>query len=215
MITCAPTQVKLKATIKGKSAHAGINPEAGISAIQVASRAISHMPLGRIDHETTANIGRFEGGGATNVVCDRVDIYAEARSLNQEKVNAQVQRMQDVFVQTAEVFGAKADVTVTVMYPAYHFKPEDQVVLKACNAVKKIGREPRLLSSGGGSDANVFSNYGVPTINLAVGYEQIHSTKERMPIQELVKAAELVVSLCQEAVHVPVESSPRTMNHRT
>jgi tripeptide aminopeptidase len=80
IVVAAPTQAKVKATIYGKSAHAGVNPEDGISAIQVASRAISKMPLGRIDKETTANIGRFEGGGATNIVCDQVDIFAEARS---------------------------------------------------------------------------------------------------------------------------------------
>jgi tripeptide aminopeptidase len=201
IITAAPTQVKLKAMILGRSAHAGVNPEDGISAIQVASKAIAQMPLGRIDRDTTANIGRFEGGGATNVVCDRVDIYAEARSLVQDKVDVQVQRMREAFVQTAAMFGATAEVDVTLMYPAYRFRDEDKVVQTAHKAVTRIGRTPRILSSGGGSDANIFSSYGVPTINLAIGYEQIHTKHECMPIRELVKAAELVVALSQEALH--------------
>ena len=85
IIVAAPTQAKVNATIYGKTAHAGVAPERGVSAITIASRAISKMPLGRIDEETTANIGRFEGGTQTNIVCDRVDILAEARSLIPEK----------------------------------------------------------------------------------------------------------------------------------
>ena len=85
IIVAAPTQAKIKAVIYGKTAHAGVAPEKGVSAITIAAKAISKMPLGRIDKETTANIGRFEGGQQTNIVCDRVDIFAEARSLFQKK----------------------------------------------------------------------------------------------------------------------------------
>lgn len=97
IIVAAPTQAKVRATIFGKTAHAGVEPEKGISAITIASKAISKMPLGRIDKETTANIGRFEGGTQTNIVCDQVDILAEARSLVPEKMEAQVQKMKEAF----------------------------------------------------------------------------------------------------------------------
>lgn len=195
IIIAAPTQAKIKAIVYGKSAHAGVNPEQGISAIQVACKAISRMPLGRIDAETTANIGRFEGGGATNVVPDRVEILAEARSLKEEKLVQQVERMKEAFETAARQAGSSADVEVTIMYPGYHCNEKDEVVQRAIEAINQIGRSPRLLSSGGGSDANIFNGMGIPTVNLAVGYENIHTVHERMPVEELNKVAELAVTL--------------------
>lgn len=198
IIVAAPTQAKVKVTITGKSAHAGVNPEDGISAIQVASQAIANTPLGRIDSETTANIGQFFGGGATNVVCDRVEILAEARSLRKEKLEKQLHAMETAFKTAAADNGATADVEVQVMYPSYRFSEEDIVVQHAKRAIKKVGRTSRLITSGGGSDANVLSGLGIPTVNLAIGYENIHTTEERIPVQELVKTAELVVALIHE-----------------
>lgn len=200
IIVSAPTQAKVKATIYGKSAHAGVNPEDGISAIQVASKAISKMPLGRIDSETTANIGRFEGGGATNIVCDRVDIFAEARSLVPHKMEAQVQAMKEAFETTAAEYNTTADVEIAVMYPGFKYSAEDLVVQVAMEAVKRIERQPQLLSSGGGSDANVIAGHGIPTVNLAIGYQHIHTKQERMPIEELNKTAELFVAIAQQVV---------------
>ncbi|MCF6093454.1 M20/M25/M40 family metallo-hydrolase [Microaerobacter geothermalis] len=200
IIVAAPTQAKIEVSILGKSAHAGVNPEDGISAINVASKAISKMPLGRIDHETTANIGRFSGGQATNIVCDRVDILAEARSLVVDKMEKQVDQMKQAFDEAAEEAGAKVEFHWEVMYPAFKFGEEDHVVKVASKAVEKIGRIPSLKSSGGGSDANVINGYGIPTVNLAIGYEEIHTTKERISIEELVKATELVVAIIEESL---------------
>ena len=200
IIVSAPTQAKLKAVVYGKAAHAGVNPEDGISAIQVASRAIMKMPLGRIDEETTANIGTIEGGKATNIVCPRVDILAEARSLVPEKMEAQVEKMRKALLNAAEEFQTHIDIDVEVMYPGFKFSEQDLVTQKAIAAVEKIGRKSRLLSSGGGSDANVIAGFGIPTVNLAIGYEEIHTTNERMPISELYKAAELVIALAEEAI---------------
>ena len=197
IITSAPSQVKLAVTIIGKAAHAGVNPEEGISAIQVASRAIAKMPLGRIDHETTANIGRFQGGAASNIVPERVEIIAEARSRDERKLEQQVEKMVRAFREAAEEAGARAEITTDKLYPAFKHDESDPVVQKAVVAAKRVGREPRLLASGGGSDANIFNGYGVPTVNLGIGYEEIHTTQERMPIAELVKAAELVVALVE------------------
>jgi tripeptide aminopeptidase len=198
IIVAAPTQAKVKATILGKTAHAGVAPEKGVSAITIASKAISKMPLGRIDEETTANIGRFEGGQATNIVCDRVDVLAEARSLVSEKMEAQVEKMKNAFETTASEMGGKAEVDVQVMYPGFKFGEGDEVVEVAKRAAEKIGRPSELLTSGGGSDANVIAGFGVPTVNLAVGYEEIHTTNERMPVEELVKLSELVVAIIKE-----------------
>jgi tripeptide aminopeptidase len=197
IITSAPSQYHIKATIYGKAAHAGVNPEDGISAIQVASRAISKMPLGRIDEETTANIGMFRGGTATNVVAEHAEIVAEARSRDEAKLETQVKKMVQAFEEAAREAGARVEVETEKMYPAYKYDESHPVVQTAIAAVKKVGRDPKILASGGGSDANVISGYGVPTVNLGIGYENIHSTSERMPIAELEKAAELVVSIIQ------------------
>lgn len=198
IIVAAPTQAKVNATIYGKTAHAGVAPERGVSAITIASRAISKMPLGRIDEETTANIGRFEGGTQTNIVCDRVYILAEARSLIPEKMEAQVAKMKEAFETAAQEMGGRAEVDIKVMYPGFKFGDGDHVVEVAKKAVANIDRPSRLLQSGGGSDANVIAGFDIPTVNLAVGYEDIHTTNEKIPVEELVKTSELVVSIIKE-----------------
>ncbi|RDY70795.1 M20/M25/M40 family metallo-hydrolase [Halobacillus trueperi] len=198
IIVAAPTQAKINAIVKGKTAHAGVAPEKGISAITLASRAIAKMPLGRIDDETTANIGRFEGGQKTNIVCDHVEVLAEARSLDPEKMEAQVEKMKRAFQETAEEMGGEVELDVEIMYPGYKQKAGDQVVEVARSAAKRIGRVSELLTSGGGSDANVIAGHGVPTVNLSVGYEEIHTTNERMPVSELEKITEFVTAIVEE-----------------
>ncbi|KAF6636700.1 tripeptidase T [Paenibacillus sp. UKAQ_18] len=194
----APTQARIEMKITGKSAHAGVNPEDGISAIQVASKAISKMKLGRIDKETTANIGSFEGGGATNVVCDFVLIRAEARSIVQEKVNHQIQHMREALETTTREFGAQGEFRSEVIYPAFSFTEHDEVVQVAQRAIQGLGLATPTFHSGGGSDANVFNGLGIPTVNLAVGYQNIHTTEEKIKADDLVKVAEVVVALIQE-----------------
>jgi tripeptide aminopeptidase len=196
-VIAAPYQMKIFAKIHGKTAHAGVNPEAGISAITVASHAVSKMKLGRIDPETTANIGKFAGGRdtATNIVVDFVEIEAEARSLVEEKVLAQTEHMKKCFEEAAAQFGASVEFNSYLQYTGYKYSEEDKIVQIAKKAIEAIGREPIFFASGGGSDANVISGYGIPTLNMAVGYERIHTTEERIAISELEKAAELFVSL--------------------
>ncbi|MBE3568994.1 MAG: M20/M25/M40 family metallo-hydrolase [Bacillales bacterium] len=201
IVVAAPTQAKIKAVILGKTAHAGVAPEKGISAITIASKAIARMPLGRIDEETTANIGRFEGGQATNIVCDRVDILAEARSLVPEKMKQQVAKMKEAFESAAQEMGGRAEIDVQVMYPGFKFGEGDKVVEIAKKAAAKVGRPAELLKSGGGSDANVIAGLGIPTVNLAVGYEDIHTVNEKMPIEELVKLAEMTVAIVEEVAN--------------
>lgn len=194
----APTQARITTVINGKTAHAGISPEEGISAITIAAKAISKMPLGRIDEETTANIGRFEGGRQTNIVCDYVEILAEARSLSPKKIDIQIKKMKEAFLSTAEQFGGSAQIDVQIMYPGFQQSAEDEVVKIAKKAANKIGRQSRLIKSGGGSDANIIAGFGVPTVNLAVGYEEIHTTKERIAVDELIKITEFITAIVHE-----------------
>ncbi|MFB4322201.1 tripeptidase T [Priestia sp. BR_2] len=194
----APTQAKIKMIIKGKSAHAGVNPEDGISAIQVASKAIAKMKLGRIDKETTANIGKFQGGGATNIVCDFVQIDAEARSIVQEKVDKQVNDMREALETTVREYNANCEFISEIVYPAFSFNEHDEVVQLAQRAIGGFGLPTRTFRSGGGSDANIFNGLGIPTVNLAIGYQDIHTTQERIQASDLVKAAQIVVGIIQE-----------------
>lgn len=198
----APTQAKISLIVRGKSAHAGVSPENGISAIQVASKAVSLMPLGRIDHETTANIGKFEGGGPTNIVCDYVKIDAEARSLAQEKLDRQVAAMREAAETAAREYGARVEFESVIAYPSFCFEENDEVVRIAKDAIASIGLTPRPFHTGGGSDANVFNGLGVPTVNLAVGYEDIHTTKERIRADNLVRLTELVLAIVGQTLKI-------------
>lgn len=136
------------------------------------------MPLGRIDEETTANIGRFEGGTQTNIVCDQVDILAEARSLVPEKMEKQTEKMKQAFEAAAAEMGGRARWKSKSCTRALNTKTGISS-LKSPKAAGKIGRPYELLTSGGGSDANVIAGHGIPTVNLAVGYEQIHTKNEK------------------------------------
>lgn len=195
IVTAAPYQAKLWTIIHGKTAHAGVAPEKGVSAINIAAKSIAAMTLGRIDDETTANIGSFSGGQATNIVCDEVEIVAEARSIDPDKLDKQIEHMETTFEGVANRMGGEATTTVRKMYPGFRFSEEDQVVKTAMKAIDNIGRTPELLTSGGGSDGNVFNGAGIPTVTLAVGYEEIHTKNERMPVEELNQLTDLLIEI--------------------
>jgi tripeptide aminopeptidase len=197
IVTKAPAQNKFEIVVHGRTAHAGVNPEAGISAIQVAAHAISRMKLGRIDGETTANIGVIQGGTATNIVTDRVEILAEARSIDADKLEKQTAHMRECFELAAKQYDTTVEIRVTPMYPSISHEESDEIVQIAMRAVRSLGKEPETMSSGGGSDANVLNGLGIPTVNMAIGYENIHTVKEFIRIQDLVDAARLMVAVTQ------------------
>lgn len=199
IVTAAPYQAKVAAKIYGKTAHAGVAPEKGVSAINIAAKSISAMSLGRIDAETTANIGSFHGGKATNIVCDEVTIIAEARSIQSEKLEHQLTHMKETFERVATEMGGQAEVDIQHAYPGFSFTEDAAVVQTAVQAIQNIDRTPALLTSGGGSDGNIFNGFGIPTVTLSVGYEEIHTTNERMPVEELEKLAELLIEIVRVA----------------
>lgn len=196
----APTQARIEIEIFGKSAHAGVNPEDGISAIQVAGKAISLMNLGRIDEETSANIGKFEGGGQTNIVADYVKLYAEARSLSQDKVNKQLAEMKEAVESACRDYNARGEFKSDIIYPAFHFSGNEDVVKLAKKAAEQLGLSGDTFTSGGGSDANIFNGLGIPTVNLAVGYEDIHTTKERIKSEDIVKVARFALEIVTQTL---------------
>ncbi|WP_414049716.1 M20/M25/M40 family metallo-hydrolase [Macrococcus animalis] len=194
IVNQAPTNATLDVEITGVTAHAGVAPENGVSAINIAARAISNMKLGRIDAETTANIGTIDGGSRTNIVAEKCTIVAEARSLVDSKMEAQVAHMKEAFLTAAKEMGGKVDVEIKVNYPAFHVEKDTRAIEVASKAATNIGLTTEVVSNGGGSDAN-FINQFVPTVVLAVGYEDIHTVNEKMPIEELNKLTEQVVEI--------------------
>ncbi|MEJ8776470.1 M20/M25/M40 family metallo-hydrolase [Pseudogracilibacillus sp. ICA-222130] len=197
IVTSAPYQAHIKAKVFGKSAHAGVAPEKGISAITLAAKAIAKMKLGRIDEETTANIGYFKGGKETqtNVVVDYAEIVAEARSLNGEKLEAITAQMEEAFQSTVATLGGDVEVSIEQMYPGFQMEENSEVVQVAKSVATSLELPFAMVHSGGGSDANIFNGHGIPTGNLSVGYEFIHTTKERIPVEQLEKLTTYILHI--------------------
>jgi tripeptide aminopeptidase len=189
IIMASPTQFSLRAEFRGKAAHAGMHPEEGRSAIAAAARAIAAMRLGRLDEETTANVGAIEGGlpGSTNVVPERCFFLAETRSIDPAKAEAVVQEMIDAVHDAANdpVCDVDADVTVRRLFTGYRHKPTSPAVLAAERALRACGYEPRAVTTGGGADANAFEVAGLHCVNLANGTERPHEPTERVSFDAL------------------------------
>jgi tripeptide aminopeptidase len=198
----APSHANLMVEIKGRAAHAGMAPEHGVSAISAASNAISKMKLGRIDSETTANVGVIEGGKARNIVPDLVTIKAEARSRDESKLDAQVEHMKSVFESEAAAMGASAVVTSQREYVAYRWSAEDEVVKLAVAACEELGIEPTFMEGGGGSDANIFNEAGIPCVVIGVGYDGAHSACEHISVNDLAASAAYAQALIETAARV-------------
>lgn len=199
IINQAPSQYNIAAIILGKAAHAGLRPEEGINAIKVAAKAITKMKIGRIDKETTANIGLIKGGKATNIVPDEVELKGEARSHDFRKLKKQVGHMEKVLLHTCAKAKAKIKLRVTQVYSSFEVKKTSLVMKLAVAAVKKAGIKPIIKRTGGGSDANIFNAAGIPTLIMGVGADQVHTTSERVAIDDMVKGARIILNLLEEA----------------
>lgn len=198
-IVCkAPTQFNLTAKVVGRAAHAGIHPEDGINAIKVASEAIYKMKLGRIDRETTANIGVIHGGRATNIIAEEVELKGEARSHDKRKLDRQIEHMEEVLVETCDRSGAKLELKLEEVYQSFEIGRASEIMEFALCAARKCGVQPELVPTGGGSDANIFNARGIPTIIVGVGADRVHTTSERIAVKELTKGTEIVLALIGE-----------------
>ncbi|NPV28560.1 MAG: M20/M25/M40 family metallo-hydrolase [Firmicutes bacterium] len=186
VIVAAPAQNKLDITVRGRAAHAGIDPERGINAIQAAGQALAQLRLGRIDTETTANIGVIEGGKATNIVPDLVYIQGEVRSIDRKKMEALTEEIAAVFNRVAADSGAKSEVKVNLLYPEFRLDPELPLLKYAAAAAQNARLPVRFEASGGGSDANIFNAAGIPAANLSIGMQQVHTTEEHLDLRDLV-----------------------------
>ncbi len=194
-----PYGEKVRVTVRGKAAHAGMAPEAGISAIEIASRAIAGMELGRIDEDTTANIGKISGGEAQNIVPDRTEVIGEARSLVEEKMVRQVKRMEESFEEAAREFGGKVEFKTERDYTGYDFPEDSPLVESARKAAEAVGAPFLLATSCGASDANFLNGLGIPTLNLSAGYLKPHSKEESISREELIKGVKLIYEIVRRA----------------
>lgn len=198
-IVHAPGLTMLNVRIEGRAAHAGVCPEEGINAIAVAAEAIAGMKLGRLDEETTANIGKIAGGEAMNIVAPSVDIVAEARSRDQAKLEAQVAHMTERFQGAAQRSGAKASVEARDSFRSYHRRPEEEVVRIGVQAARNLGLSGGFKPAGGGSDGNVFNERGIPSVVVCTGMQKIHTHEEFCTVEDLVKTTELTLEIIRVA----------------
>ena len=193
----APAQSKVYVTFKGKSAHAGVAPEDGVSAIVIAAEAISNMKLLRIDEETTANIGSIHGGGPTNIVTDSVRIEAEARSLDNDKLKAQVDHMVKCVKDAQEKYKIEAEIEIVEAYKSFKIEEDAAPVVAVKEACEKLGFEFKPATSGGGSDTNNYNLNGIPAVNLGVGMTKAHSVDEFCKVEDIVNGAKLITEIAR------------------
>lgn len=193
----APASDKFAATVHGQAAHAGSNPEDGINAILVAAQGIAHMPLGRIDEETTSNIGLIQGGQAVNVVPDRVEMRGEARSHDVAKLDAQIAAMRRALEDAVALYpGARLELDIRRSYEAYRLAKNEPLVGRIARALDAMGEPaPEFRLSGGGSDANVFNARGIIAIPVSTGMQAVHTNQEWIAASDMARCAELVLRI--------------------
>ncbi|MGX9807730.1 M20/M25/M40 family metallo-hydrolase [Exiguobacterium acetylicum] len=204
IITTSPSMYRLDVKVTGQAAHAGLEPEKGISAIEVAAQAISRMKLGRIDHETTANIGLVQGGTAMNVVMEQLEFVGEVRSFDHYKCLEQVKMIETLLNEAVSTYGAKLEFHATPLITGYHFEETHPLLVHAKTCLETIGRRARFERSGGGTDANVFNERGKVVVNLSIGYDEIHTVNEYIPIDEFEQAVILALKLVRQMPSFPV-----------
>jgi len=199
IILGAPFAQGLELTFHGRAAHAGMAPEEGRSAIQAAAKAIADLRLGRVDEETTANVGVIRGGAAGNIVPDTCSFLAEARSQNERKLGDLVQEMLDVCAFAASEAECELQSELRKTYSGYRFAKRDDVVLLADEGLRRCGFDVRYGLSGGAADANVFNERGLRCVNLTHGVHDFHSPDERVAVADLEAMVDVTVALVEAA----------------
>jgi tripeptide aminopeptidase len=199
VILGAPWSQSMEVRFHGRAAHSGMFPEEGRSAIQAAAKAIADLRLGRVDEETTANVGLISGGTGGNIIPEWCTFLAEARSQDESKLKAIVQEMLDAFSFAATATDCEVETSVRKSYTGYRFKRDDDVVQLAARALERCGYTPTYALSGGGADANVFNEHGRRCVNLANGMTDIHTPDERIAVADLDAMVDVTLALVDAA----------------
>lgn len=207
LIIGAPAANHFNFTITGAAAHAGLHPERGINAIQLAARCLADLSLGRLDEESTANIGLITGGKATNIIPESVRVEGEVRSHSPNKLAAFSQQIKDTVqgiidnwspepgAQLGDGVRPRLDFQLIHEYPSLHLDRNTPILQRIDKAAVLLQREIRFERAGGGSDANILNGKGLPTAIIGIGMDHVHSTEESIDLRDMERTAELVVSL--------------------
>jgi len=204
VIVGAPASYGIAAEIHGLASHAGLRPQYGINAIQLASHAVSRLPLGQLDSDTTANIGFITGGTATNIIPDYVRVDGEVRSHNLDKLSSTIDLFKHTFQDVVTGWHDPANLITTrpslvftspEQYPLMKLDSGSLPILRARQAASILSRSLQFIQAGGGSDANFFNASGLPTAILGIGMENVHSVSENIRLADMLRTAELVYSI--------------------
>jgi len=207
IVLASPTYYSVEGRFRGQAAHAGIRPEAGHNAIAAAARAIAAIQIGRLDAETTANVGRIQGGTAANVVAERCFVELETRSLDAERAGQVVTEMVDALGEAASDSECDVETSVERLFRGYRLARTAPAVEVAAAALADNGIEPAYITTGGGSDANVFIPAGLPVVNLANGTERNHQPDESVTREALETMLEVTVSLVRQAALIAAQET--------
>ena len=211
IITKAPCANRLTFTLFGKAAHAGSSPEKGINAISLASKAIAQLNLGRIDAETTCNIGMIQGGLATNIVPEQVVVQGEVRSHSRDKLDKVTQTIVSAFKRTIDTYNDRQDdlprleMDVQLDFECLDVNPQHPVVGLVRQAAANLGRAMETAASGGGSDANIFAGKGIAAAVLGTGMDKVHTVNECIKLEDMVQTGLLVLEILR--LHTERKSS--------
>lgn len=193
-----PSHMIIDVEITGKAAHAGMEPEKGISAIKAASYAISILREGWIDEETTVNVGTIEGGVIRNAVPEKAQIKAECRSMTHEKCIAQSELVKEVFETAAKSVGARAEVKMEMAYEAMRIPEDAEVVTVAKRAVESVGLKPQVKVICGGTDASIYNKKGIQTVVIGFGGKAEHTKDENIAVADMEKAVSIIRHIFEE-----------------
>jgi tripeptide aminopeptidase len=188
----APAKAGITVTCHGKPAHAGMEPEKGVSAIQLAADAIARMNLLRVDEETTANLGSISGGTVTNIVAETCSFTAEARSLDNAKLRWQLDHMHSCCEEAAKKIGGTIDFDYEISYPALDVPEDDPLLQRAAACCKALDLPFAAVPCGGGSDANILHGKDYRVINISNGMTNVHTTSEKIAVQDIVDTARMI-----------------------
>ncbi|OHD65628.1 MAG: hypothetical protein A2176_13365 [Spirochaetes bacterium RBG_13_51_14] len=191
----APYHSTMSIAVTGRAAHAGMEPEKGINAINVLSEIITLLPASRIDHETTVNVGTISGGRATNIVAEKAVCVLEARSIDYRKLRKQEVLIRSIAKETSARFKARCAISRTLEYSGFTIHPDAVISQIAATAMARIGIRHQFEVSGGGSDTNILNAAGISAVNLSAGMQRVHTTKEYVMIRDLIKGTKLVLSI--------------------
>ncbi|HEY79776.1 MAG TPA: M20/M25/M40 family metallo-hydrolase [Caldilineae bacterium] len=210
MITrSGPSADMFQVTIRGKGAHAGLRPEEGVNALAIAAEALTRMPLGRVDHETTCNMGVIQGGTARNAVPAEVHLFGEARSRNNAKLELLSQIIINALEQTTARWGGQLELEHSHNYRAYRLPDDAPIIQAVIQANRELGYEPVLREGGGGTDGNHYNAAGIQTVTISSGQQAVHTVKEYLPIDDFVGCGEVALKTVMTMTASP--SQPQDM----